>query len=336
MFVDEVTVQLKAGDGGRGCMSFRREKFEPRGGPNGGNGGKGGNVVLVGDENTSDLTDYRFVPHASAQNGQPGRGSSMHGARGKDARLRLPLGTVVYQPDTGEVVTEVTHHGEEILLLEGGRGGLGNEAYKSSVNQAPRQTTPGLPGEEGAFRLVLKTIADGGLVGYPNAGKSSLLNILTNATPKVGHYPFTTLHPTVGVIEYNDTWERLTLADIPGLIEGASENRGLGHRFLRHIERCRVLVFVLDMGATDDRDPIKDFVQLQEELRLYNAEMLDKPRLIVANKMDEEPPAAEYLARLRATCRDTTIVPVSCLSDEGIPELLEAYRTLVKAASVAG
>lgn len=325
MFVDEVTIQLKAGDGGHGCLSFRRAKYEPKGGPNGGNGGKGGDIILLGDENTADLTDYKFVPHARAQPGENGRGSDQHGAMGANKVLRMPLGTIIINEETDEVAGELTAHGQEILLLLGGRGGVGNRVFKSSVNQAPRQTTAGKKGGEGRFRLVLKTIADIGLVGFPNAGKSSLTGLLTANKPKVGHYPFTTLRPSIGVIDYPDHYQRLTLADIPGLIEGAHENRGLGHRFLRHIERCNYLLFLLDMAGEDNRDPLDDFAQLLEELGHYDESLLQKPRLVLANKIDE-PAALENIKRFKKRFKKEPILPISCLSEEGIAELKEMLR----------
>lgn len=329
MFVDEATVKLKAGDGGNGCLSFRREKYEPKGGPNGGNGGRGGDLVLVGDENTADLVDYKFMPHARAENGEPGRGSDQHGASGEDKRLRLPLGTEVYDVVSEQKVCELVEHGQEVVLLQGGRGGLGNQVFKSSVNQAPRKITPGKPGEEGEYRFVLKTIADCGLVGFPNAGKSSLTGLITRKQPKVGHYAFTTLQPSVGVVEYPETYERLTIADIPGLIEGAHENKGLGHRFLRHVERCRLLLFILDMAGEDGRDPLEDYAQLCRELSLYLDDLAARPRVIIANKMDEQPVAKENLKRFRAAHDDLRIVPISCLSEEGIPALRDALYDVV-------
>lgn len=331
MFVDEVQVYLKAGDGGRGCVSFRRAKFEPFGGPNGGNGGRGGDIILLGDENVSDLTEYKFVPHAKAGNGEHGRGSDQHGASGKNKILHVPLGTIVYGAESGDPVAEILYHGHKVVLLKGGEGGLGNTAFKSSTNQAPRQTTPGTPGEEGNFVFVLKTIADLGLVGFPNAGKSSLIGLITNAHPKTAPYPFTTLQPSVGVIEYPEEYRRLLLADIPGLIEGASENRGLGHRFLRHIERCPVLVIIIDMAGIDGRNPWDDYTQLLEELRLYDEALLEKPRLVVANKMDE-PAAVENIKKFRRKHKKVSLFPVSCLTEEGIPELKKAMLAEVDRA----
>jgi GTPase len=328
MFIDEVKVHLRAGDGGAGCLSFRREKFIPKGGPDGGNGGKGGDVVLVCDNNIGDLEAYRWQPHRSARNGQPGMGRLSTGFNGPDLPLHLPPGTQVLDLETGRLVAELTEPGERIVLLEGGRGGTGNAAFRNSINQAPRTTTPGKPGETGSFRLVLKTIADLGLVGFPNAGKSSLTRVLTSARPKVAPYPFTTLHANVGVIEYPDRHGRVFLADIPGLIEGASENRGLGHRFLRHIERCTLLVFLLDMAGSEGRRPEEDYKVLERELRLYSKVLASKPRLVVANKMDL-PAAAAHLARFRAKV-GAPVIPVSCLEGAGLPELRETLWRAVR------
>ena len=319
MFYDEVNVYLKAGDGGGGCVSFRRGKYEPKGGPDGGNGGHGGAVYIVADTNVADLTDYHFKPNWMAKNGEPGRGSQQHGANGAEILLKLPEGTVVIDRETDEVVAEVLNHGEPLLLLEGGEGGKGNETFKSSTNQTPRQFTLGKPGEEGQFRLVVKTIADVGLIGFPNAGKSTFLSMLTNAHPKTAAYPFTTMFPTVGVLEYPDQFERITLADIPGLIEGASENRGLGHRFLKHIERCKVLLIMIDMEGTDGREPIVDYRILLNELKLYKPALLKKPMFIAANKMDE-PNAPDNLKAFEKKSKQA-VYPISCVSDEGMKDL---------------
>jgi len=321
MFYDEVNVTFKAGKGGDGCFSFRRAKYEPKGGPDGGDGGRGGNVYVVGDTNAADLTDYHFKPGWQAKNGEPGRGSDQHGAKGEHIVLKLPVGTLVVDRESGETVAEVLEHGEEVLLLEGGEGGKGNAQFKSSTNQAPRQFTLGKPGESGDFRLIIKTIADVGLIGFPNAGKSTLLNMVTNAHPKTGAYPFTTMFPTVGVLEYPEQYERITLADIPGLIEGASENRGLGHRFLKHVERCKVLLMMLDMQGTDGREPLADYKVLLSELKLYMPGLAKKPLLICANKMDE-PDAAENLEKFRQKVKET-VYPISCVSDEGFEVLKE-------------
>ncbi len=320
MFVDEVNVSLKAGDGGKGCRSFRREKFIPKGGPNGGDGGDGGNVYLECDIHTSDLSAYRFKPHARAENGEPGQGSDCHGRNGEDCILKVPAGTVVFDVLTQRIVTELLEPGQSVLLLKGGRGGLGNTFFKSPTNQAPTRTTPGEPGQEGGFKFVLKTIADVGFVGFPNAGKSSLLNKLTHATPKVGNYPFTTLHPFVGVIKKDD--KTLSLADIPGLIEGASQNKGLGIRFLKHIERCKILLFILDVAGTEDRKPWEDLQVLFKELQTYGRGLFEKPRFLVANKMDVEG-AKRNLTTLKRKFPEENILPISCVSEEGLNELVE-------------
>ena len=322
MFYDEVKVSFKAGNGGDGCFSFRRAKYEPKGGPDGGDGGVGGNVYITGDTNVADLTDFHFKPGWKAKNGEPGRGSDQHGAKGEHITLRLPVGTIVVDRDSGDPIAEVLEHGDEVLLLEGGVGGKGNAQFKSSINQAPRQFTLGKPGEEGDFRLIIKTIADVGLIGFPNAGKSTLLNMITNAHPKTGAYPFTTIFPTVGVLEFPEQYERITVADIPGLIEGASENRGLGHRFLKHVERCKVLIIMLDMEGTDGRDPLGDYRVLKSELKLYMPGLVRKPELICANKMDE-PNAAENLKVFLEKVKDK-VYPISCVSDEGFEAITQA------------
>jgi GTP-binding protein len=324
MFYDETSVKLRAGDGGDGSASFRREKFIPKGGPDGGDGGRGGNVILEGDENTGDLRAFHFQPHWKAEHGGRGASRQKTGRGGEDCILKVPPGTVVFRESDGAQCAEVLEHGERIVLLRGGKGGLGNLHFKSSTHQAPREFTPGEPGEIGEFRFVLKSIADLGLVGFPNAGKSSLIALITKARPKAASYPFTTLQPSIGMIEYPEHYERLRLADIPGLIQGAHENRGLGHRFLRHIERCAILVLILDMASEDGRDPLEDYDQLLEELRLYDPALVAKPQLIVANKMDE-PVSSENLARLREKI-SSPIWPISCLSEEGVPELKEAIR----------
>jgi GTP-binding protein len=323
MFVDECVIKVQAGDGGRGCASFRREKFEPWGGPNGGDGGRGGDIVLVGDDDTNNLVDYRYRPHWKAGHGGHGRGKDCSGKDGKTVILKLPLGTVIINEETGQTVAEIVGDGQRVVLCRGGNGGWGNTHFKSSTNRAPSRANPGQPGERGGFRLVLKSIADVGLVGFPNAGKSSLITRLTRARPRIAPYPFTTLQPQIGVIEYpEDARERpyrVQIADIPGLIAGASENRGLGHRFLRHIERCRLLVLILDMAGSDGRDPRDDHATLLRELGFHEPALLKKPRLVVANKMDLAGAAAN-LARFKRR-HHLKVVGVSCLTGAGLPEL---------------
>jgi GTP-binding protein len=313
-FVDEVTVKLKAGTGGDGCLSFRREKFIPKGGPDGGDGGRGADVVLLCDENSSDLSKYEYEPEHKAPNGQNGMGAQCAGKDARDLLLKVPEGTAVYDTLSGKLVAELLTHGQEVRLLKGGRGGLGNIHFKSSVNRAPRQTTKGKPGQEGEFRLELKSIADVGLVGFPNAGKSSLINCLTNAQSKVAAYPFTTLNPHLGRVRQSG--RKIVIADIPGLVEGASENRGLGLQFLRHIERCKLLLFVIDAAGSEGRKPADDLKALLQELENYNPAMLKKPRIVVANKID-------LLAKkLPATfAKGEDVIPLSCVTGVGIDKL---------------
>ena len=322
MFVDECVIKVQAGDGGRGCVSFRREKYEPWGGPNGGDGGRGGDVVLEGDDDTNNLIDFRYRPHWKAAHGGHGQGKDCNGREGRSVLLKLPLGTVVINAETGQAVAEVVEDRQRIVLCKGGNGGWGNTRFKSSTHRAPRHANPGQPGERGTYQFVLKSIADVGLVGFPNAGKSSLITQLTRARPRIAPYPFTTLQPQIGVIEYVEdsrNQHRLQIADIPGLIGGASENRGLGHRFLRHIERCRLLLLLLDMAGSDGRDPRDDYATLRRELELYDPALLKKPRLVVANKMDLAGAAAN-LAKFRRRHR-LKIIGVSCVTGTGLPEL---------------
>jgi GTPase len=323
MFVDECTVKLAAGDGGRGCVSFRREKYEPWGGPNGGDGGRGGDVILLGDINTNNLVDYKFKPHWHAERGGHGEGADCSGKDGEHCIMRLPLGTIVIDTETGQPVAEIIEDGQQVVLCQGGNGGWGNRHFKTSTNRAPRRANAGQVGGKGTFRLILKSLADVGLVGFPNAGKSSLTTKLTKARPKTAAYPFTTLHPQIGVIEYSDPvkgGKRLLLADVPGLVEGAHENRGLGHRFLRHIERCAVLVFLIDMAGADGRDPREDYKHLLNELKLYDPQLLKKPRLVVANKMDL-PEAAGHLAKFQRRYASVDVLEISCLEGSGIERL---------------
>lgn len=320
MFVDEKIVTLKAGNGGDGCASFRREKFIPKGGPNGGDGGRGGHIILECDTNVSDLTAYHFKSNWNARSGEAGKGNQKHGANGESCILKVPAGTIVYDLETDHIVAELTEHKQQVILIKGGKGGLGNVHFKSSTNRAPREFTAGEKVEPKEFKLVLKVIADIGLVGYPNAGKSSLTDLITKAHPKTAPYPFTTKSPIIGIIEYPESYKRLRLADIPGLIEGASQNRGLGHRFLRHIERCRLLLIILDMAGYDARDPLDDFKNLKNELKLYDPQLLDKHFIVAANKIDL-PEAQENLKRFKKKYKTTKIFPISCLTQEGINPL---------------
>ena len=324
MFFDETKVFLKAGNGGDGCMSFLRQKYMPKGGPNGGNGGKGGDLILQADENVADLRNYHFKKHWKAKNGEPGRGSDQNGRGGDPCILKVPMGTEVREMDSGELICELLDHEQEVLLLEGGKGGRGNATFKSSINQTPRQFTEGKIGMEGEYKFTLKTIADIGLVGFPNAGKSTLLNVMSNATPKIDSYPFTTLVPTVGVIDYPDEFKTLTMADVPGLIEGAAENRGLGHRFLRHVERCKLLLFLLDLAATDGRNPCDDFEHLRKELVEYDPSLGEKPFLVAGNKIDEES-ADQYVKEFSQRFPDIELIPISAVLEENISLLRAGF-----------
>lgn len=327
MFVDEVkNIQLTAGKGGDGCLSFRREKYIPKGGPNGGDGGNGGSVILVGNENIDDLTAYRFKPHARAKNGQPGMGSSMHGKNGEDCLLEVPIGTTVFNSDTGNFICEIMSNAQKITLLKGGIGGKGNEIFKTSTNQAPRHTTPGTPGEYGSFNFVLKTIADIGLVGFPNAGKSTLMSILTDATPKIGSYPFTTLHVNVGILTQNT--KKIILADIPGIIKDAHKNKGLGLRFLKHIERCKALLYLIDMSGVDNRNPYDDFAALRSELKCYDNALLAKDSIVVANKMDSES-SKKNLLKFKNIYKNLPIIEISCQTKMGIEQLIDKIFDLM-------
>lgn len=319
MFVDETIVNLKAGDGGNGCISFRREKYLPKGGPDGGDGGKGGDVVVICNENINDLTAYKFKRNWKAENGEHGRGKDQYGKSGVDCILPVPLGTIIQNTAKDIHIAELITHDQRFILLKGGQGGLGNIHFKSSINQTPRESTSGEQGKEGQFRLELKTMADVGIIGYPNAGKSTFLNRLTQTQQKTAGYPFTTINPKVGVLEYSEKYDKLLLADIPGLIEGASNNKGLGHRFLRHIERCHLLLVILDMSGQEDRDPADDYRNLLHELDLYNPELGGKPRLIAANKMDL--PEAEDKLKIFKRKYGDPVNAISCLTGEGLDEL---------------
>lgn len=330
MFVDKATITVKGGDGGNGCCSFHREKFIPRGGPDGGDGGGGGNVILEAAESEQSLAALIYNRRYAARNGPPGKGANMHGRKAPDVILKVPVGTVVTDSRTGEAVADMDVSGKQVIVARGGRGGRGNPRFATSTNRAPREWEPGEPGEERELFLELKTIADVGLVGYPNAGKSTLIRALSAARPKVAPYPFTTLHPVVGVIEYPD-YGRLTVADIPGLIDGAHDNVGLGHSFLRHIERTVVLAFVLDMAGCDGRVPWEDLRHLRDELELYMKGLSKRPALIVANKMDL-PGSEENLELLRAELASEVIdiIPVKAAEGE-LGDLKAKLRKMVEA-----
>jgi GTPase len=327
MFVDRIRVFAQAGNGGRGCVSFRREKFVPKGGPDGGDGGKGGDVILRADQHTDQLSNLFYEPIIKARNGDHGKGKKMHGRNAPDKVVKVPIGTVVWKDEGGRMkdkeqtsfIADLVRDGEEFLLCQGGSGGKGNVHFKSSRNRAPRQYTEGGEGESGYFFLELRTIADAALVGYPNAGKSTLLRRLSAARPKVAPYPFTTLHPVIGVVELED-YRRATVADIPGLIEGAHRNLGLGHDFLRHITRCSLLLFVLDMAGSEGRSPIDDLESLRREIDLYDSRLSQRPWFVIANKMDL-PDASDNLEAFQARFTQLTVASVSGKEGRGMSAL---------------
>lgn len=322
-FVDTVTLYARGGKGGDGCVSFRRERYVPRGGPDGGDGGRGGHVLLRVDPDEDSLIRTYFSPHQVGENGEHGKGKQLHGRNGKDVVVQVPPGTQVRDAQSGELLVDLLAPGEELVAARGGRGGLGNPHWKSPTHQAPREHTDGEPGEEATLRLELKLVADAGLVGFPNAGKSSLLTRISDAHPKIGAYPFTTLNPIIGTIVYED-YARLKVADVPGIIRGAHAGTGLGHLFLRHIERAELLVFVVDMAAVDQRSPVEDYETLRQELALHQQSLMERPSLVVANKMDL-PEAAGNLELFREQT-GVDPLPVSAETGAGIADLREAIR----------
>jgi GTPase len=326
-FVDEATIDVAAGNGGSGCISFRREKFIPFGGPNGGDGGRGGHVYIVADRNINTLIDYRYARRHEARNGEQGRGSDQFGAAGEDVVLRMPVGTIIRNFETGEVMMELLEHGEKRLLAKGGDGGFGNLHYKTATNRAPRKKTPGWPGEAYKLKLELRVLADVGLLGMPNAGKSTLITAISNARPKIADYPFTTLHPNLGVVRVGPE-KSFVVADIPGLIEGASEGAGLGHLFLRHLQRTRVLLHVVDLAPFDDAvDPVKQAKAIVNELKIYDQALYDKPRWLVLNKLDMVP-AEERVSRVVNFVKrygwKGPVYQISALTREGCEHLVQA------------
>ncbi|MEX0974618.1 MAG: GTPase ObgE [Bacillota bacterium] len=332
-FIDQVKVYLKAGDGGRGCVAFRREKFVPRGGPSGGDGGNGGSVVFVADPGMNTLYDFHYRPHLRAKNGRPGLGDKMSGKKGDDLIVLLPPGTTVREVETGELVADLVTEGQQVVVGRGGRGGRGNQHFATATNRAPRRYEEGTPGEERTVELELRSIADVGLVGFPNAGKSTLLRAISNATPEVAAYPFTTLTPHLGVVERGS--EKIVVADIPGLIEGASEGKGLGHEFLRHIERTSVLLYVVDAEGFEQmevRDAVSDFAAVRREVMAYSESMKQKQSLIAVNKIDlvrSEGRLSEIKEELQRLA-DVPVLLISAQAKAGLDELIgELFRVVV-------
>lgn len=335
-FFDRIRITAKAGRGGDGCVSFRREKYVPRGGPDGGNGGSGGDVVLEASGQTASLRDFYFRPMLDAPRGMHGRGKKKSGLSGADLVVKVPRGTMIRTVPEGKLLHDLVEEGERFVLVRGGKGGRGNAVFATSTHQAPREAEKGEEGEEGVFLLELRLIADVGLVGWPNAGKSTLISRISAAKPRIAAYPFTTLSPVLGVMEAAGG-AQLTVADIPGLIEGAHANIGLGHDFLRHIERTRLLIFILDMAASEGRDPLEDFSSLRRELKLYDPALAERPYLVAANKMDL-PQASANLERFRvsAPAARAEIIPVSAREGKGITKLKEAVFALAGRLLPAG
>src|SRR5580704_5802047 len=335
MFIDEVRILVKAGDGGNGCLAFRREKYVPRGGPSGGDCGRGGDIFLVSTEHHNTLIQFRFNPEHKAQRGRHGEGSDCTGAEGHSIDLKVPVGTVVYDEATGERLHDFTAPGERFLVARGGRGGKGNARFATSTHQAPTEHEPGKPGDELRLRLELKLLADVGLVGFPNAGKSTLISRISAAHPKIADYPFTTLEPNLGVVSMSDdlsTPATFVVADIPGLIEGAHEGHGLGIQFLRHVERTRLLVHLVDVSEGSGRDPVSDFDIVMGELKSFSESMAEKPMIVVATKLD----AAQDPARIKALQKAVKkyklpFMKISSVTGEGIDELKKAMWDAVQA-----
>lgn len=334
-FIDEATIKVYAGDGGNGVATFRREKYEAMGGPNGGDGGRGGSIYMIADRNINTLVDYRYTRVFRAQRGENGRGSDQYGAGGDDMVLRVPVGTVISDKATGQILTDLAEHGQKVMVAKGGNGGLGNIHFKSSVNRAPRQCTKGDAGEEFELYLELKVLADVGLLGMPNAGKSTFIRSVSAAKPKVADYPFTTLHPNLGVVRV-DANRSFVIADVPGLIEGAAEGAGLGHQFLRHLSRTRLLLHLVDLAPFDEAvDPVREAIAIVEELRKYDEELYNKPRWLVLNKVDMLENSEEQVESfIKALGWEGPYFAISALTGKGCRELTYAIMEHVEATQV--
>jgi len=321
-FVDYVKIYVKAGDGGRGCVSFRREKYVPRGGPDGGDGGKGGDVIIKASSDLHTLLYYRYKKIYKAERGEHGKGSNMTGRDGEDLIIKVPVGTVIKNMETNKIIADLDEEGKSIVIAKGGRGGLGNTHFATPTNQAPRYAQPGQKGEELWIILELKLLADVGLIGLPNAGKSTLISVISSAKPKIADYPFTTLTPVLGVVKYGDH-QSFVVADIPGLIEGAHRGTGLGHQFLRHVERTSMLLHLVDVSDFIDSDPVENFEKIQKELELYNPSLIKKPLAVAGTKIDLAH-KANRLNKLREYCEKKAIdfFAISAVKQEGIDKLL--------------
>jgi len=335
MFIDEVRILVKAGDGGNGCLAFRREKYVPRGGPSGGDGGRGGDVIMVASQQANTLLHFRFNPEHKAERGRHGEGSQRTGAEGRTIEVKVPVGTVVYDEMTGERLYDFTHADERFTVARGGKGGRGNQHFATSTHQAPTEHEPGSPGEEKRLRLELKLLADVGLVGFPNAGKSTLIARISAARPKIADYPFTTLEPNLGVVQM-DNFRSFVVADIPGLIEGAHLGHGLGIQFLRHIERTRLLIHLVDVSESSGREPVHDFDVIMEELASFSDDVVKKPMIVLATKMDAaQDPARVASLRDLAAGRGLPYFEISSVTGQGIDALKHAMaeRVLTPAAA---
>jgi GTP-binding protein len=327
MFIDQATIHVKAGNGGNGIISFRREKFIPKGGPDGGNGGSGGSVIIKADKQLTTLMDFRYKRSYSAENGENGMGSNKTGSSGNDTIVRVPAGTLIQDAETDKVYADLVEDGDSIIIVKGGKGGKGNSEFATSTNQAPRKATSGTPGEELTIKLELKLLADVGLVGFPNAGKSTLISRISAAKPKIADYPFTTLIPNLGIVRYQE-YKSFVVADMPGLIEGAHEGKGLGIQFLKHIERTRVLVFLIECTSEDPKELYKTLVN---ELKNFNPLMTKKPQVIVISKMDLADKEISTMVKTLTFKKGVPVIPVSAVSGEGIKELLDTlWKTLHK------
>ena len=328
MFIDKAKISVAAGDGGRGCCSFFRAKHNPKGGPDGGDGGNGGDVIIRADRNLATLCDYIYQPQYKAGRGAHGSSNQKHGANGEDVVLRVPLGTMVFDGESEVLIADLTKEGQEVVVAKGGIGGLGNARFKSSTNQAPRRVTPGTEGEARTLLLELKVMADVALVGYPNAGKSTFISATTKVHSRIASYPFTTLAPILGILEFKD-YKTAVIADIPGLIEGAHRNVGLGHAFLKHVERCRTLLVIIDMGAMDQRDPRDDYKVLLNELASYSEDLAARRKIVVANKMDL-PDAKANLTKFKRRYKGLEVIPISAKDGIGLEEVTDKIHDVLE------
>lgn len=329
-FIDRVKIYVQAGTGGNGTVAFRREAHVPKGGPSGGDGGRGGSVIFVATNSLSTLLDLRYYREYKAQNGEKGHAKKMHGADADDLVIRVPVGTCVYDDDTGNIIADLTKDGQRAVIAKGGRGGRGNARFASSRNPAPKICENGEPGEKFNLRVELKLLADVGLVGFPSVGKSTLLSVISKARPQIADYHFTTIVPNLGVVQVKDG-RSFVMADLPGLIEGASQGKGLGHQFLRHIERCRVIVHIIDMSGSEGRDPYEDYVTINKELGEYEYRLLERPQIIVANKMDGDE-AEENLKKFKEKLGDQKVFPIIAPIHEGIDAVLYAVADALETA----